>query len=241
MNIKKYIYALIKRGLIFCRLLPDVKAQLYRKSYSQDGEDVILHTLIMETRPNYKGFYVDIGAYHPMRFSNTQMFYEEGWGGVNIDANPNSMIEFNKFRQRDINITAGVSDRPEELDYYVFEESALNCFDKNRAEELIEIGWKLKEIIKVKCLSINDILERNFDKKHIDFITIDVEGMELQILQSLDFQKYAPDFFLIEENDFTNKDFMDYKVTPIYVLLRQHNYIVVAKTMRTVIYKKVNI
>jgi threonyl-tRNA synthetase len=67
---------------------------------------------------------------------------------------------------------------------------------------------------------------------------MDVENFELRILRTFDFQKYAPEFFLIEDNDCGNNDFMDYKNTEIYSLLRSNGYSVVAKTKRTVFYRK---
>ena len=69
--------------------------------YSQNGEDLILNRFL-ENKKN--GFYIDIGAHHPIRFSNTYLFYKKGWRGINIDAMPGSMDLFNKIRSRDINI-----------------------------------------------------------------------------------------------------------------------------------------
>jgi len=69
----------------------------HKKSYSQDGEDVVLASFY-ENMKNYRGFYVDIGAHHPVRFSNTWMFYKNGWKGINIDPTPGSMKAFNVIR-----------------------------------------------------------------------------------------------------------------------------------------------
>src|SRR6186713_1276577 len=73
----------------------------YSISYSQEGEDLILKRFFSEKSG---GFYVDVGAHHPKRFSNTYMFYKEGWSGINIDAMPGSMKLFNKVRSKDINL-----------------------------------------------------------------------------------------------------------------------------------------
>ncbi|MDR1982620.1 MAG: FkbM family methyltransferase [Holosporaceae bacterium] len=211
----------------------------YKKHYySQDGEDVLLDAFYAD-KPDYKGFYVDIGAFHPLRFSNTQIFYEKGWRGINIDATPGSMEEFQKLRPLDINIEAGISDKQKELEYFSFEEPALNSFDKSISEERIANGWKLKQTIKVKTYTINDILEKPSPPNQlIDFISMDIEGLELSVLNTLDFEKFAPRFFLIEELNFVEKDFLYYEQSPVYRLLRSKGYIVVAKTMRTVIFAK---
>ena len=80
----------------------------YKKSYAQDGEDVAL-AAFYDTQKGYKGFYVDIGAHHPKRFSNTYFFYKKGWSGINIDAMPGSMHGFRLLRTRDINLEMGIS------------------------------------------------------------------------------------------------------------------------------------
>jgi hypothetical protein len=72
-----------------------------RSSWSQEGEDLIL-ARIFGDKPD--GFYVDVGAHHPKRFSNTYYFYRRGWRGINIDAMPGSMLAFNRLRPSDINI-----------------------------------------------------------------------------------------------------------------------------------------
>jgi len=209
--------------------------------YSQDGEDMVLEEFY-EGREKGSGFYVDIGAHHPIRFSNTYLFYLKGWCGINIDAMPGSMKPFEKLRPRDINVERGVSDISGELEYYSFEEPALNSFDRSLSEERIKIGCKLKEKVIVKVEPINAILEKylplHTGDGHIDFISMDIEGLELRVLKTFDFEKYAPDYFLIEDDGFENKDFMEFKDTLLYAVLSEKGYIVVAKTLRTIIFKK---
>jgi FkbM family methyltransferase len=192
--------------------------------YSQDGEDIVLASFY-EEKPNYRGFYIDIGAHHPIRFSNTQFFYEKGWHGINIDACPGSMKQFNKLRKNDINIEIGVSDKPGEMEYFSFVEPALNSFDKTLSEKRIDDGWALKERINRHVLPLNDILEKYLPhNQHIDFITMDVEGLELQLIESLNFQKYTPDFFLVED-----LSSIAFKERPISRLLNSHDYVAVVK------------
>lgn len=76
------------------------------KCYSQEGEDLLLSRILGDKKD---GFYVDVGAHHPFRFSNTYLLYKQGWRGINIDAMPGSMKLFNRFRPRDINIECGVA------------------------------------------------------------------------------------------------------------------------------------
>jgi hypothetical protein len=85
-----------------------------RESYSQEGEDMLLERFLEH---RHSGFYVDVGAHHPRRFSNTYRLYRRGWRGLNIDANPGSMALFRHVRPRDINIEAAVSSVPQQLTY----------------------------------------------------------------------------------------------------------------------------
>lgn len=207
-------------------------------SFAQDGEDLCLYSYINKN-PNYKGFYVDIGALDPFRFSNTYIFYQHGWHGINIDGTPGSMSKFNKFRPNDLNIEAVVSDKSgEEINYFIFNDPALNCFDKIRIKEIeANTQYKLLKEKKLKTKTINEILEQYLPKgQKIDFITIDVEGIDTKIIRSLNYEKYAPDYFIIEELDYKLKDFMTYKSSSIYQFLSQKGYIVIAKTKRSVLY-----
>lgn len=211
-----------------------------REAYSQDGEDLVLHSFIACDRNcDYKGFYVDIGAHHPERFSNTNIYYKMGWRGINIDGTPGSMNEFEKLRPDDINIETIVSNDNTEVIYYLFDEPALNSFDLKSTEEFIKAGYKLKEKIKVTPQTINDILDKNLPTgQKIDFINIDVEGCDFKILQTLDFEKYAPNYFIIEDCDYRNQDFMNFKEqSQTYDFLHKKGYIVVGKTMRSIIFK----
>jgi hypothetical protein len=209
-----------------------------RPCYSQDGEDVVLSSFY-EEKPGYKGFFVDIGALHPLRFSNTQYFYEKGWSGINVDATPGSMDEFNKIRPRDINIEAGISSEKKKLTFYCFEEPALNSFNEDISDDRIRDGWKLKEKKIIETFSINEILENNLPKgQHIDFLNVDVEGLDFEILKSLDWGKYHPDFLLVEDLEIIDKDIIGYEKSEIYQFLVGKGYSILARTRRTLIFKK---
>lgn len=213
---------------------------LYKKNYySQDGEDVVLYSFY-EANPEYKGFYVDIGALHPFRFSNTQLFYEKGWRGINIDATPGSMKEFEKYRPEDINIEIGISNEAKDLIFYSFKEPALNSFNKEISKERISKGWELDKEIIVKTQSINDVLAKYISSnKTIDFLTIDVEGLDFEILQSLDWMKYAPKFLLVEELNYVNKDIIGYEKSDMYQFLNSMGYVIIGRTKRTLIFGKI--
>jgi len=108
------------------KVLLQNKRNIYlNNSFSQEGEDIILSRLFNDKK---NGFYVDVGAHHPFRFSNTYKFYEKGWSGINIEPNPEDFHLFSKYRNRDININAGVGSNDGTLTYFMFNEPALNTF-----------------------------------------------------------------------------------------------------------------
>jgi hypothetical protein len=125
MKLKKRIFNLLHQ------LLPYV---LYKKiSFSQDGEDMVLASFY-EGIKKYKGFYIDVGAHHPLRFSNTAFFYKKGWRGINIEPTPDLFKYFPRLRKNDINLNIGIGNG-EKLIFYIFNEGAINTFDPLLADE----------------------------------------------------------------------------------------------------------
>jgi FkbM family methyltransferase len=168
----------------------------YYRSYSQEGEDMILRRIFEQQKT---GFYVDVGAHHPKRFSNTYFFYQQGWRGINIDAMPGSMKIFEKLRPRDINIEKPVSDKHEKLVYHIFAEPALNTFSKSLADSYIAGKFPLKTTVELETATLEEILSANMPAGQIiDFMSVDVEGYDLNVLQSNDWTRFAPRFLLIE-------------------------------------------
>ena len=106
----------------------------FRLSYAQEGEDLLLARHFKD-RIHIPGFYVDIGAHHPKKLSNTYYFYKKGWRGINVDAKPGSMKAFDSARPGDINIETAVGCDPTPHTFYMFEDPALNTFDQTLADE----------------------------------------------------------------------------------------------------------
>lgn len=207
--------------------------------YSEQGEDILLSFYCTQDR----GFYVDVGAYHPKRLSVTRKFYEKGWRGINIEPNPSSKKIFDRVRRRDINLNVGVADKAGALKYFYWDKNnTSNTFDAELYERLAkERGYGAKKIIDVKVDTLNNILEEHLPPDtEIDFLTIDIEGYELKVLQSFDFDKFGPKHILVEElrcGD-QNIDFMDFRDMELYKLLNSKGYIVVAKTWFTILFRK---
>lgn len=206
---QKLINMTIKR--IFNRLVIEITKVFLNdyfylaKSYSQEGEDLILSRYFPNQR---NGYYIDIGAHHPKRLSNTYLFYKMGWRGINIDAMPGSMKAFNKFRKRDINLEIGVSEKEDELTYFIFNEPALNSFSKEHANIWSQKApYEIKQQIKVKTLPLNTILKRHLPpKQKIDFLSIDVEGLDSIVIDSNNWELFRPEIVIIEDHTVENLD-----------------------------------
>ena len=201
---------------------------LYRKynySFSQGGEDVILANLFSHKA---KGFFVDIGAFHPYRLSNTFLFYRKGWNGINIDAAPGSMEPFNKLRPRDINIEAAISENKEQLTYYFLGKgNPMNTFSKDFLDKL---GYKdkIEKVIDITTQRLDSILEKYASGKEINFMSVDVEGLEISVLRSNNWDKFRPNVILLETFELMN-DRNDYDVE-VKNFLYGKGYKVVCKT-----------
>jgi FkbM family methyltransferase len=205
------------------------------RSFSGEGEDMILRKIFYK---KLKGFYVDVGAYHPKKSSNTYYFYQKGWSGINIDAMPGSMNNFQKLRSRDINLEYPLGKEGEAVKFYEFEDKALNGFEspKLKSKDQSKPQNRLKKVHELRARSLNSILEEFLSKdQEIDFLTIDVEGQELTIMESFDFDKYRPKWILAEIWDYSMQTGIE---NPVDTILKQNGYVPKAKTLNTVFYQK---
>lgn len=204
------------------------------RSYSGEGEDMILRKIFYKKA---KGFYVDVGAFHPKKSSNTYYFYKKGWRGINIDAMPGSMRLFNQLRKRDINLEIPIGKDGEEVRYYEFEDKALNGFESDSliARDPSKPQNKLKKIHHLKTQSLNSILVSYLPKgQTIDFLSIDVEGQELRILETLEFEKFTPKWILAEVWGYSIRSNINGDVDSFF---KKKGYVPQAKTLNTVFYQ----
>ena len=169
-----------------------------KNSYSQNGEDLILIDYFNE---NPNGFYVDIGCHHPFRFSNTYLLYKKGWRGLNVDANKWTISLFNFFRKRDTNQVSVISDSREAIYYYEFHETALSgILNQDRVSKLLDLGYNLKSKKKINPTPVGEFINRNNLKcKRIDFLKIDIEGMDFKIIKAIPINNLDIDLIMIEK------------------------------------------
>lgn len=199
-------------------------------SYSQEGEDLLLPRLFKKETP---GFYVDVGAHHPVRFSNTYSLYLAGWRGVNLDATPGSMKPFQTLRPEDINIECAVSDRSDPIRFYLFAEGALNTIDADLATQYVELGWELAGTVEVKPRPLAEVLEQHLPEgQAIDLMSIDVEGGEMGVLKSNDWDRFHPDILIVEALD---TPIAQLDTNSVIEFLRQRGYVPISKLVNSVI------
>jgi FkbM family methyltransferase len=169
----------------------------YAPSFSSAGEDMILRHILGSDKQD--GFYVDIGAFHPVRFSNTYFFYLYGWRGINIEARPGSAEIFNKVRPKDINLEIGISRERGELTYYIIEEQTMNSFSRDFLEHIGMLN-AIKCEAKVPVFPLSEVLDRYLPEgKAIDFMSVDVEGHDLWVLESNDWDRFRPKIVVVED------------------------------------------
>ena len=219
----------VKRGIRKFILRHEITTYFF--SYS--GEDAILQNIFNKKITNKQpGFYVDVGAYHPFNLSNTHLFYINGWRGINIDAMPGSMKLFNRHRKRDINLELAISDKAEKLVFYQYKEDSANSFSKDFINKVQTTGgadYSVKKEITIYTHTLKEVLDKHLPAaQEIDFLSVDVEGMDFRVILSNDWDKYRPKVVVVELLGQTIKDIYDNEITQF---LEKLGYEVCAKTV----------
>jgi FkbM family methyltransferase len=161
----------------------------FYSSHSQFGEDMVLRYLTADTK---EGFYVDVGAHHPVYGSNTYHFYRKGWCGINIDASADSIERLNLLRPRDVNIEACLSSKEGyDIEYFMFDQGAFNTVSPEMALKAKAAGARLVATRPMRTTTLPRLLERHLPAGvQIDLLNIDVEGLDEEILLSHDWITY---------------------------------------------------
>ena len=208
-----------------------------KKEYSLFGEDRFIERYF---KNKTKGFYIDVGCYHPLDGNNTQLLYRKGWSGINFDINYYSIKLFDFLRKRDTNIHSGISNKKGRLImYYRKEINMLNTLDEKIAKMHFRNGYKKKNI---QVNTLNYFISK-YSKKidTIDFINIDVEGAELNVLKSLNFKTYEPKLICVEIHNIKKMFDTNYKylkTNNIYNFLVKKGYKIVWKYKYSFIFEK---
>lgn len=168
---------------------------LLLNTYSQMGEDLEIDKLV-----NYKGkgFYIDVGANDSKRFSNTMRFYKRGWYGINIEPDTNKYKQLRKKRPRDINLNIGVSTKPGKLKFFVFSPDTLSTFSPLEARKKLSEGYKVVKELFIDTQQLTQVIQKYCKNIDIDFITVDTEGYDMEVLKSLSWERFRPKLVCVE-------------------------------------------
>ena len=180
------------------------------------------------------GIYVDVGCYHPLVGSNTYILYKKyGWSGINIDANPESISLFRKKRPNDLSLNYGVgSTENTQLTFHRFTEPALNTFSEEFKNLRIRQGANFLNSLSIPIKTLDNILGECNLENPIDVLDIDVEGLDMEVIKSLDLNKHKPNMILIEDQTDTD----NITELPSYNYLVTRGYKLLFKSVSTAIY-----
>ncbi len=200
--------------------------QRYNISFSKSGEDMQLKQLL---KVNRKGVYVDVGCWDPVKASNSYYFHLRGWKGICIDPNPKMQTLFAQKRKSDIFVNSAVGLGNTALTYYMLEDSlsSMNTLDYSFIQQN-QLEDKVVAKKEIQIVSLKTILEQHIKEGEcIDFLDVDVEGFDLEVLQSNDWDRFRPKVILIE----TNMDLSSDLQSKITQFLKEKKYILIAKSV----------
>jgi len=211
------------------RLSHKLKDWTKRESYSQFGEDLMVsfifdHFQIQQPR------YLDIGAYDPKALNNTYLLYKAGSTGINIEQNVHRFNRFLRSRPRDTNLNIGISEHSEVLTYYEMDADVLNTFSEAEAHHYVAQGHQIKRQIPVQTKSIAQVLQDSGQQRFPEFLDLDCEGMELEILKTIDFKNNFPLVICLETIEYSKSLGQGRKRSDLIDLLLANNYTIFADT-----------
>ncbi len=208
----------------------------WKKSYSQCAEDLIVEFIFKSGALESRGFYVDVGAHHPRRGSNTYALYKKGWRGILVDMEPDKVIAARLARPFDTCVQAAVSDG--ERDVGVFSPGPFST--KTTIDPKSALGDRFTNFVKtasVRTKTLTDILDDNSCSGDFDFLNVDCEGHDLAVLRGLDFERYCPKVICVEIWE-ASKGIEALMGSEIHVYLTNNGYLLYSWTVLSAIYVK---
>lgn len=186
------------------------------------AEDVVLKKFFPK---KYKGFFVDVGCFHPVKYNNTYAFYKRGWTGVNVDIGDIKIEGFNWMRPKDTNVCCAVSNDEGELHYW---SNGFYTPTITMDEEFVKSkeGAKYQYVKKtINAKKLTTILnESKYKDRQIDLLSVDVEGHDYYVLKSLDFEKYRPKVIAVE-TQFDTFEQVQQENTYLFLLAQGYQFV----------------
>lgn len=203
-------------------------------SHADLGEDILL-ACVLKPWENKNGFYVDVGAHHPSKLSNTKALYDMGWSGINIEANPAALPVFEKERPRDINLSCAVTEADGDTAalIHVANQDFGSFAGCNYIEGAPEYPPKEVRRSQVSTRRLDSIFREHLKGRDIDVLTMDIEGGELAALQSNDWMAYRPRIVAVEVHPFGKAPIDMLESDPVLQFLRGKGYVFFSLTLYT--------
>lgn len=175
-----------------------------RGSFSQHGEDAFVMEWFCNRRD---GFYIDIGASHPFRISNTYLLYRAGWRGVTVEPIPLLARLHKRWRPRDTLVERAIGPTKGSFHFYEMLPSVLSTLDAETAERYIREGRaQLLRRFALDVITPEALFTKYVGSRPIDFLSMDIEGLDTRTITAIDFQEIRPKLMCIEINDSSERD-----------------------------------
>ena len=196
----------------------------YNISFSKSGDDIQLMKLINQST---HGVYVDVGCWHPVKASNTYYFYLRHWKGICIDPNPELKSLYDFYRKNDIFINSGIGNTSDALKYYMFDESSMNTFSNDFIDKN-NLYSRIINTIEIPLKPLSLILDENIlENERLDFFDIDVEGFDIEVLKTNNWDKYRPKIIVVESDVSIEEDLY----SEITTYIQQQDYRLIGKSV----------
>jgi len=204
-----------------------------KRSYSQCGEDLLIAFVLELMHGKRPMRYVDIGANHPFHISNTALLYAAGGQGVLVEPDPYFAGLLRSKRPRDSILECGVHFSGEShAEFYVMDPPTLNTFSHQEMTRYAAMGHRLNATMQVKLMGINEILEQ---AGPLDFMNVDVEGLDCAILEKVDWERFRPTCICVETITYETLQ-EPKKLNDIIELMHKHDYFPYADTFINTIF-----
>jgi len=222
-------------SIISSALLRLVLGRSLKYSFAFTGEDRIIEG-ILKPIVTGKGYYVDIGCNHPKFLSNTYNLYRRGWKGICVDANEELIKKYALCRPKDIAVQALVSNKIEERPFYFSQNDVLSTTEQSNLQIIVNQGltYERKQFLPK---TLTSILDQNNFAREFDLLSVDVEEHDLQVLNSLDFEKYSPKLIIVEDESF---EISTQEGNAINLFLESRGYLLVGSVLKNQYYLKNN-
>lgn len=199
-----------------------------RASYAQCGEDLIVR-FVFDTLRIVAPSFLDIGAHHPRRLNNTYLFYAQGARGVNVEPDPELFNAFVRERPQDCNLNIGIGDTAGTLPFFVMTEPTLNTFSEAEARAIDREGRiRIARTLELPVRTASAVITEHLGRAP-DFLSLDVEGLDLAILRSLDFAVHRPKVICVETITYSEQR-SGQKIPEIAELMQDNGYFAYADT-----------